>query len=207
MRFRKYFLTGLIAIAPIGASLFVAWFLIVRVGNILGQIFQKIPTFPTLPSFVTSFLGFIAILLLIYFIGLITSNFFGRWILSRGEWVFTRLPLVKTIYTSAKELAKNLFGERTAFRKAVFIQFPRKGFYTLAFITGEPKWSLTGEREKKGINIFVPTCPNPTSGYFIIVPEDEVIHTELSVETALKIIISGGMVVPEKRVIRTTDSF
>jgi uncharacterized membrane protein len=202
MRFRQNFLTGLIAIAPIGASLFVAYFLIVRVGNILGQFFQKIPVFSSEFSFVAPVLGFIAIILLLYFIGLITSNFIGRWFLSRGEWILTRVPLVGTVYSSAKELAKNLFGEKTAFRKAVFIQFPRKGFFTLAFVTGEPKWSLTGEQGKKGVNIFVPTCPNPTSGYFIIIPEDEVIQTELTVEEALKIIISGGMVVPEERVIQ-----
>lgn len=212
--FRANFLTGLIVLAPIGASLFITWFLIIKVGNILGQIFQLIPTLSRLPSQVISVIGFVAILLLIYIVGLLTTVFIGRWALSLGEGLLLRVPLVKTIYTSAKELVQNLMGERTAFRKVVFIEFPRKGLFTLAFLTGEPRWNLGSEEGKgdpirvaqgtQGVNIFVPTCPNPTSGYFVVVPEEDVIETNLSVEWALKIIISGGMVVPEERVIQTT---
>lgn len=202
--FRANFLTGLVVLTPIAVSLYITWFLIQKVGSLLGQIFSQIPSLSRLPSEVTSVFGFLATLLLIYLVGFFTSGFIGRWALGLGEKILLRVPLVKTLYSAARELVQNLMGEKTAFRKVVFIEFPRKGLFTLAFLTGEPQWTLAEEKEKKGLNLFVPTCPNPTSGYFVVVPEDEVISTELSVETALKIIISGGMVVPEERVIRTT---
>lgn len=196
-RLRRDFLTGLVAILPLALTVLVLWFLVTRVGNILGRIFQRVPYLEGLPSAVVPFLGLLIILLLIYFIGVLTKSFLGRWAFGLAEKVLTRVPIVKTIYTSAQRLSQTIFLDRAAFRRVVLVEYPRRGIYTLAFVTSEAKWDIKGG--KRAVNLFVPTTPNPTSGYYLIVPEEDLIPTNLTVEEGLKTIISAGIVLPETR--------
>lgn len=194
---KRKFITGLVVILPIGLTLFIIWFLVTRVGGILGVVFKKIPCLSTLPYPVTSLIGFVAIILLIYIIGVITSGYIGNRILRFTENLISRFPLIRTIYISARKITDAIFRDKSAFKKAVLIEFPRKGVYAIGFLTNEASWGIRGDEDN--VNIFIPTAPNPTSGFYLIVPKSQVIDAHLSIDEALRTIISGGVIVPDIR--------
>lgn len=194
--FRKNFITGLIAILPIALTVLVVWFFIRKVGDIFGHTIRQIPGLEFLPDFVNGLLGLFAMIILIYVIGLITSSFVGRQLLRAGEMLFSRLPLVRSVYTSARQLTETLFVGRTAFRKVVLVEFPRPGLLGIGFVTSDRKWKIGDDPPRYAVNVFLPTCPNPTSGWYLLVPEDELIPTSMTVEWGMKVVISGGMVLP-----------
>ncbi len=196
-RMRTDFLTGLVAILPIVLTVLVIWFLVTKLGNLLGTVFERVPYLDRLPSPAISVLGLLAILFLIYFIGVLARIFRRRWLLRFVERIISRVPLVRTIYTSAQKFSQTIFLDRSAFRRVVLVEYPRKGVYTLAFVTSEAKWDITGGR--RAVNLFVPTTPNPTSGYYLIVPEEDLIPTTLTIEEGFKTVISGGIVLPKTR--------
>ena len=209
MRFRKYFLIGLLAITPMGVSLAIAEFLFRKIGNILGQVFERIPYLQELPSYVITLVGFVSFILFITLVGFLTPSFLGRWILGLWEMALVRIPFIKTIYIQARELIQRIFDQRSSFGKPVFIPFPREGIYTLVFVTSDEKWRIIGAPnrvaqtgmpvERKGVSVFLPTNPNPTTGFFTIVPEDLIVDPDLSKEWGIKIAVSGGILVPEER--------
>jgi len=193
---RKHFITGLIAILPLFITVLVFWFLLKKIGGSLGHIFSNIPYLKNTPDFALSILGFFILLLIIYLIGALTSSVVGRWLLKRFESFIRRLPLIRTIYSSARELTNSMFINKTAFKKVVLIPYPNKYSYALAFLTNEKLWTIGN---KKYFNIFIPTSPNPTSGYYLMYPIGDVIKTEIPVEWGFRIIVSGGMLLPEER--------
>jgi len=191
------FVTGIVALLPISVTVFIIWFLVIKTGGLLETVFKKIPILSTLPSIVVSFIGFLALLTIIYLIGVITSGYVGRQILKLGENIVSKVPLIRVIYTSAREFTNSIFVNRGAFKRVVLIEYPRKGIYTLAFMTNESNWKIDGVEDN--VNVFVPTTPNPTSGFYMIIPRSEVRETSLSIESAMKIIISGGVILPDNR--------
>lgn len=194
---KRKFVTGLITTLPIGLTLFVIWFLVIKIGGILSAAFKLIPSLSRLPSPVISVIGFFALLILIYIIGVITSSYVGNKILKFTENLFTRVPLIRTLFISAKKFTDAIFMDRSAFKKAVLIEWPRKGVYTMAFMTNETSWEIEGN--EMTVNLFMPTTPNPTSGFYIIMPRSQVIETNLSIDEALRTLISGGVILPGKR--------
>lgn len=192
---RSTFIMGIIAILPIGLTFVVVWFLIAKIGGFFSVIFKNAILFQSLPSYVISLIGFIFIVAIIYLIGIITSSYIGRHTLKFGERMIERLPFIRTIYTSARRFTNAVFLDKGAFRKVVLIEYPRKGTWTLAFMTNESTWKI----DKEYINVFVPTSPNPTSGFYIIYPKGEAKETDLSVDEAFRTIISGGVILPENR--------
>lgn len=196
-RLRTDFLTGLVAILPVVLTIAILWFLVTKVGNLLGAVFQRIPYLDRLPSPVVSLLGFLAIMFLIWVVGVLTRSFLGRWAFGLVERIVTKVPLARSIYTSAQKLSQTIFLDKSAFRKVVLVEYPRKGIYTLAFVTSESKWEMAGG--KKALNLFVPTTPNPTSGFYLVVPEEDLIPTALTIEEGFKIIVSAGIVLPKTR--------
>ncbi|KPK70517.1 hypothetical protein AMJ71_02950 [candidate division TA06 bacterium SM1_40] len=194
--FRKNFATGLIAILPLALTVLVLWFFISKVGDIFGRAIRQIPQLEQLPNFVNALLGLIAMIILIYLIGLVTSSFLGRQLLRFGELLITRLPLIRSVYTSARQLTETLFVDKAAFRKVVLVEFPRKGMLGIGFVTSDRKWKINDDPPRYAQNVFLPTCPNPTSGWYLLIPEEEIISTSMTVEWGMKIVISGGMVLP-----------
>jgi uncharacterized membrane protein len=140
-------------------------------------------------------LGILLTLVLIFSLGVIVTNFLGRKIFNIGENIVKRVPLVSTIYSTLKQITDTFTkGTSDAFQGAVYIQYPRVGLWTMAFISGESKTN-------DGVpyyHLFVPTTPNPTSGFFLMIPQEDAVPTGMSVEEGLKTIISGGMLAPEK---------
>jgi len=146
-------------------------------------------------------LGLILVVILVFVVGLLTRNFIGRKIVHLGENIVDRIPLVRILYTGVKQLLEPLFLQKTnGFKRVALIEYPRRGVHVIGFVTGESKGEVQNKTSKNMMNVFVPTTPNPTSGFYILIPEDEVVYLNMSVEDAFKLIISGGIVSPpEKR--------
>ncbi len=194
--FRKYFITGLIVILPLWISLFILWIIFKWIGNVtkpfLGPIFEiffdKEPA-----SFLLTITSFVVTILVIYISGLLATNIVSRKILSKIEDILIKIPFLRGIYTSAREFVQFVFSKKQRkYHRVVLVEWPRKGIFTIAFVTSE----LTLENEKeKFLGVFVSSTPNPTTGYFFIVNEKETVPLDISIEEAFKIIISGGIVI------------
>ena len=179
---------GIAALFPIYLTYIVLKFLFVTLEKISAPMLKKI-------EFEIPGLGILLTLILIYLLGLVVTNFLGRKIFNLGERILTKVPIVNTIYTTLKQITDTFTkGTAETFEGAVYIQYPRKDLWTMAFISGE-------STSKEGVSyyhLFVPTTPNPTSGFFLMIPRADTIPTGMSVEEGLKTIISGGMLAPDE---------
>lgn len=186
-KLRTQFIAGLLAFVPPVATLLILIWVFIRIDNILQPIIKTIAGHP-IPG-----VGFGITILLIYLTGVIASNVFGRKLIHYGESVLPVMPLVRPLYHSIKQILES-FSEpgQTGYMQVVFVEFPRKGMKALGFITNE----TTDEAGEKLVHIFVPTSPNPTSGFLEIVREEEITRTKISVENALQMIVSAGRVIP-----------
>lgn len=194
---RKYFITGLLILVPLAITLWV-------LNLIIGTMDQSLLLLPeswrpeALFGFRIPGLGTILTLLIIFVTGLGTRNFIGRQVVSLWEGVLTRIPVVKSIYSSVKQVSDTLFSSSgNAFRKALLVQYPRQGSWTIAFLTGAPGGEVSHHLQGDYVSIYVPTTPNPTSGFFLMLPRADTIELDMSVDEALKYIVSMGVVAPE----------
>jgi uncharacterized membrane protein len=187
--FRRYFITGMIVIIPLWITILV----IRAIVNLIDDTFNLLPAVVH-PRTYISFGGieFLIAFLLIILIGLLASNFLGRKFLGLGESLLSRIPVVKTIYQGVKHLTIGIVGERKIFSRVVLLEYPIKGLFFIGFVTGKVTLSFTKEKERKMLKIFIPTTPNPTSGFFCIAAEEEVKPLNISVDEAFKLIISAG---------------
>jgi uncharacterized membrane protein len=152
------------------------------------QSFRKIPG-----------LGILIVIAVILATGVVAANFAGQWWIRVWDQIIIRIPIVKSIYSSVKQVSGTLFSSKgNAFRKAVLIPYPRNGSWTIAFVTGNPAEEVAGKLSGEHVNVFLPTTPNPTSGFFMIVPRADIIELDMGVEEALKHIVSMGSVAPLK---------
>lgn len=193
---RNNFLAGFLVVIPLAVAIYVIIWLFIKIDDILQ---------PTITAIITYFnpayneirgLGFVAAVLIIYLVGVITSNYLGKKVVNFSEKVINKVPIFKQLYNAVKQVIEGLSGagmNKAAFREVVFVEFPRKGMTTPAFITNEFK-GVSGE---KLYGIYIPTAPVPTSGYFEIVSEENIIHTNLSVDDCIKMVVSGGMIIPD----------
>jgi len=193
---KKYFFTGLLVLVPLIITVWVLATLI----NTLDQSLLLLPAAwrpkeflgQDIPGF-----GVLLTLLTIFVTGLIATNIFGQQLIVLWEGMLTRVPVVKSIYSSVKQVSDTLFSDSgNAFRKALLVQFPREGAWTIAFQTGTPGGDVANHLPGDYVSVYVPTTPNPTGGYFIMMHRDEVIELDMSVDEALKYIISMGVVSP-----------
>ncbi len=192
---RRKLAAGLLVVIPIGITLFILRFLFNLADGVLAPYIQKTANFflgedyRYIPG-----LGMIAGLLVLYATGIVASNVLGSRMVSFGESIMSRIPLVKSIYTSSKQFIQ-VFSRsgKNSFRKAVYVEFPKEGSFSIAFITN----SVQTASGKTYYTLFIPTSPNPTSGYVLLLEEHRVYPTSFSVEEAMKVIMSGGVVAPE----------
>ena len=193
---RKYFITGLLIWVPLAITLWV-------LNLIIGTMDQSLLLLPEAwrPAKYIGFnvlgLGTILTLVIVFVTGLAAHNFIGRQIVLWWEAILTRIPVVKTIYSSVKQVSDTLFSSSgNAFRKAVLVQYPRHGSWTIAFLTGVPGGEVAKHLNDDYVSVYVPTTPNPTSGFFLMMPRSDVVELEMSVDEALKYIVSMGVVAP-----------
>lgn len=190
---KKNFITGLLVLVPLGITI---WVVTTLIGIMDTSLYLLPPAWReriTIPG-----IGALLTLAIVYFTGLIASNLFGRRLLALWESLLDRLPVIKSIYSSVKQVSDTLFSDSgNAFRKALLIQYPRQGSWTIAFQTGYPGGDVANHLKADYISVYVPTTPNPTSGFFLMMHKNEVIELDMSVDEALKYIISMGVVAPK----------
>lgn len=195
--FKRYFLTGLLVITPIWGTVLVLKTLFVAVDGILGNVLARLVT----PDYYVPGLGILTLILLIFTTGLLATNFIGGRIVTLWEDWLHRVPVVRGIYSTLKSMMDILsFKERGKYNRVVLIQFPKNGHYCFAFVTGVTQGEVQEISPDPLLNVYVPTSPNPTSGYFLLVPEKEVVPLDISVEEAMKLIVSGGLYSPAQSV-------
>ena len=195
---KNYFFTGLLVILPIFITTYVILFLIRIMDAILKFIPVKYLPDTYLPFHIPG-LGLIFVVILVFAVGLLARNIVGRKIVHLGENIVERIPLVRILYAGVKQLLETIFLQKTdAFKRVALVEYPRRGTYVIGFITGESKGEVQDKTDKNMINVFIPTTPNPTSGFYMLVPDDELVVLNMSVEDAFKLIISGGIVSPPK---------
>ncbi len=193
---KRYFITGLLVITPIWGTILILKTLFVTVDSILGTALADV----VLPDYYFPGLGILTLVVLIFCTGILATNLLGRRIVSQWEEFLDRVPIVRGIYATLKSMMDILsFKQREKYDKVVMIQFPKNGHYCLAFVTGETREEIQALAPEPLVHVFVPTSPNPTSGYFLLVPEREVVAVDIGVEEAMKLIVSGGFYSPPER--------
>ena len=193
---RKYFITGLLIWVPLVITLWVLNLIISTMDSTLLLLPESLQP-KTWLGFNIPGLGVVLTLLVLFLSGVFAANIIGQRLVHFGESVLARIPVVKTIYNSVKQVSDTLFSSRgQAFRKALLVRFPHSDAWTVAFLTGTPSGEVADKLGSDRISVYVPTTPNPTSGYFLIVPRSEVIDLDLSVDEALKYVISMGVASP-----------
>lgn len=193
---RRYLIAGLLVWVPLGVTLLVLNLLV----NLMDSSLLLLPAAlrpDQLLGFHVPGLGIVLTVAVVVLTGMIVANFFGRRLVSAWEAVLARIPLVRSIYNAVKQVVETLLSSNgKSFRKALLIQYPRNGIWTIGFQTGETAAEAKAKTGYDLINVYVPTTPNPTSGFVILVPRQDVIELDMSVDDALKLIISMGVVTP-----------
>jgi uncharacterized membrane protein len=196
---RRYFVAGLLVWIPLGITLWVLKLLV----DVMDQSLLLLPAAwhsDALFGFHVPGLGIILTLAIVLFTGVLAANLFGRKLLNLGYALLVRVPVVRSIYLGVKQISDTLFSpEGKAFRRAVLVRYPHQGAWTVALVTGTPEFEVFEVLGRDHISVFVPTTPNITSGFFLIVPRAETIPLEMGVDAALKYIISMGVAEPAHR--------
>jgi len=209
-KLKHYFLTGLLVVVPISMTLLVIRWLAGVMNRFLLAVLPEALRPEVLYGVPVPGIGLLATLLLILLVGVLAANIFGRSLVNFYENLVDRIPFVKGIYTLFKQVSDTVIKrDRGAFRKVVLIEYPRKGIWAVAFVTGKSSGEVQRVTAASVVNVFVPTTPNPTSGFYVLVPEEDLIVLSMTVEEAFKLIISGGMVTPPEKTgpspVRTAD--
>jgi uncharacterized membrane protein len=192
---RNYFLTGLFIILPLFISLELLWWAFFKVDSILGNFIKKYFPIVAIPG-----LGLIALLLIITLTGLVAQNYLGKKLIRLGEKIVTRIPILKGIYNITKQFTEGLTqSDKSAFRQMVLVEYPRPGIYSPGFLTGESPAEASQRTDHNLLSVFIPMVPNPTTGFLILAPEEQVILLDMSMEDGFKLIISAGVIKPGQK--------
>lgn len=196
-RLRAYFFAGILVTAPIGITIFLAWRFI---GFVDDQVSPLIPLEFNPRNWGVPGFGLVLVGVTLTLIGALTAGFAGRYLLKLSEAVMERMPVLRSIYSATKQLFETVLAQKAnAFREVVLIEYPRPGIWTMGFITGTTSGELRGCFDREMVNVFVPTTPNPTSGFLLFLPRDEVRVLSMSVEDGIKMVVSTGIITPERR--------
>lgn len=196
---RRYFVAGILAFAPLAITIWAITWIIQRLDNlllpqVLALVMPGLEEPPRIPL-----VGAVFTLVVILLMGVIARHLFGNEFIKAWERLLARVPVARNIYAAVKQLFEAIFraGDAARFNQVVMIEYPRKGVYALAFTTGETRGRLQKALDEPMINCFLPTTPNPTSGFYLLVPATEVRPVDLTVEEAFKLVMSAGLVTPD----------
>jgi len=196
-RLRGYLLAGIVVIAPISITIYLTYIFLTFIDR---QVVKILPEqWYTQFHDVVNLPGVGVILALAFFIvvGWFATNFLGRLFINIAEYFVDRMPVIRSLYGTIKQIFETVMATQSqAFREAVIMEYPRKGVWSIGFVTGISKGEVQKITDKETINVFVPTTPNPTSGYLLFVPKSEVVFLEMSVEEAIKLVVSAGIITP-----------
>ncbi len=201
LKIRRIFLAGLLVSLPLVITIVIFKFMFETLDSFLGPYVTQLLILmgvPIVKDFQLPGLGLITTVLILFLIGLFTTNFIGRKLLHIGEGLVAQIPVIRSVYTGAKQIIDTFASSGTKnFSKVVLVEYPRKGLFCLAFITGETTGEAPARIGEDLINIFLPTTPNPTSGFYLMVPRSDLIELNMTVEDGIKMLMSGGLVTPE----------
>jgi len=190
---RAKIFTGILVILPLGITFLILKFVFNTLDSILGPLMPRIAIYPFNREYPIPGLGIIGFFLMLYLIGVIATNVLGRKLVNWGDRLFTNIPVVKNIYLSSKQLTDAFSASRKgAFRQAVFVEFPQEGNYVLGFVTNE----LTDLERQTKVTVFVPTAFVPPQGFLLFLPKEKILPSQLTIEEAIKAIMSVGIVTP-----------
>lgn len=195
-RLRGYLIAGILVTAPLTITLYltisIIGFIDKRVAVLLGPEHNA----ATVPGF-----GLVVVILFLMGVGMLTANFFGRFFVRMSEYFLDRMPVVRTLYGATKQIFETVLANQSqAFREVVLIEYPRKGIWAIGFITGTSKGQVQDLTKGETVNVFLPTTPNPTSGFLLFVPRDDVHMLDMTVEEGIKLVVSAGIINPPDKI-------
>jgi uncharacterized membrane protein len=205
-RLRAYFLAGVLITAPVSITIYLAWAFITFVDDRVTPFIPEAYNPNTYLPFALPGLGLLIVAVVMTLVGALTAGFVGRLLLRTYEELLGRMPILSSVYNAIKQIVEALLAKKSAaFREAVLVQYPREGLWTIAFVTGDGPRDIQALDTDAMVSIFVPTAPNPTSGFLLFVPRRDLMPLDMSVEDALKLVISVGMVAPSARQLASGD--
>ena len=212
-RIRGYFLAGILVTAPLGITGYLAWVIVGFIDHSVTPLIPDNYNPETYLPFSLPGLGVLILILVLTLIGALTAGLLGRWLVHTGERILNRMPVIRSIYSAIKQIFQTVLAQKSnAFREAILVEYPRRGIWAIAFITGTTQGEVQNLTEQETVNIFLPTTPNPTSGFLLFVAKEDVVPLNMSVEEAIKILgmydrnckISMGMAMSNtKRFLKT----
>lgn len=196
-RLRGYFLAGILVSAPIGITIFLTWKFFAFVDQTVTGLFPH-------EYYPGSYLPGIGIIIAVTFfiiVGWFATNFLGRLLIRIAEYIVDRVPVIRNLYSAIKQIFETVMASKSqAFREVVMLEYPRKGVWSIGFVTGRTEGEVQTVTQNETINVFVPTTPNPTSGYLLFVPRKELIYLNMTVEEGVKLVVSAGIITPPERI-------
>ncbi|MEC9488543.1 MAG: DUF502 domain-containing protein [Halanaerobium sp.] len=190
-RIRNYFLTGFFVLLPLIATVYVIWLLFSTIDGAVRSVLELIIGQEVYGS------GILVTIVVIFLAGIFATNVLGKKLIATGEKLLAKIPLVRNIYQTVKQVIEALFlKNKTAFKQVVMFEYPRRGIYQLGFLTNTGRGEVQIKTSQEVVCVFLPTTPNPTSGMLVLIPKEDLVYLKMTVEQAMKMIISGGMVVP-----------
>ena len=199
-RLRAYFLAGVLITAPIAITGYIAWVFINLVDSTITPLIPAKYNPENYLPFTVPGLGLLILLVALTLIGALTAGLAGRFIVRTWEHLLNRMPVIRSVYHAVKQIFETVLAQQSkAFREAVLIEYPRRGLWAIGFITGRTEGEVQHLTEEDVVNVFLPTTPNPTSGFLLFVPRKDVVKLSMTTEDAIKMVISGGIVTPPDR--------
>ena len=196
-RFRRYFLTGVLVTAPISITVYLTYLFLTFVDSkvvhlLPAEWYEAIYAKTTIPG-----LGLVIVIAGFIVIGWFATNFLGRLFIRLSEYIVEQMPVIRTLYGAIKQIFETIMASQSsAFREVVMLEYPRKGVWSIGFVTGMSQGEVQSCTEQETVNVFVPTTPNPTSGYLLFVPKKELTYLQMSVEEGVKLVVSAGIISP-----------
>ncbi len=198
-KLRAYLFTGILVTAPVAITFYMAYKFILWVDRFVDKLIPPQYLLDNYLPVTIPGLGLVVLLVALTLVGMFATGFLGRFFLRLGEWIVFKVPLVSSVYSVLKQIFETFFSSKTqAFSKVVMLEYPRKGIWILGFVSSELKGEIRRCFNEEMLNVFIPTTPNPTSGFLIFVPKKDTIELDMKVEEGIKFVISGGLVEPEQ---------
>ena len=199
-RLRNYFLAGILVTAPIAITIYLTYSFLSMIDSRVRHLIPFELVFPmeyrdiAIPG-----VGIIVAIVFFILVGWFARNFMGRLVIRLSEYVVERLPIISSIYGAIKQILETVMASKSqAFREVVMMEYPRQGVWSIGFVTGESKGEVQDKTDATTVNVFVPTTPNPTSGYLLFVPKKELIYLDMTVEQGVKLVVSAGIISPDE---------
>lgn len=196
-RLRGYFLAGILVSAPISITIYLTYIFLNFVDSQVAKILPEQFYWDYYANAAVPGLGLLIAIVFFILIGWLATNFLGRIFIRVAEYLLDRMPIIRTLYGTIKQIFETVMASKSqAFREPVMMEYPRKGVWSIGFVTGRTEGEVQRLTENETINVFIPTTPNPTSGYLLFVPKKDLVFLEMSVEQAIKLVVSAGIITP-----------